>query len=164
MKILDVVRFNQGVAYVVDEKPEKLYQRLQLEGNQYIYGTDASGVLFRCFQYDRPSERWKAFGGWKFDLKMQDGSVEHCDGQWWDAGSGAIAKHLGIELVPVTIQILGRLRECFVFTAEYVDKAKLDVLTEAFNAEHPNYTVWGYRDYEQQVKRDAPERAGKDLP
>ena len=83
--------------------------------------------------------------------------MEHCHGQWWDAGSSQIAKHLGIEFVGVTIQTLDRLKDCYVFTANLADKAKFAPLVDAFNAEHPDYEMWGYWEYEEHLKREDAE-------
>ena len=68
MKILDIVRFNQGVACVVDEMPEKVHEKID---STLMYGMDETGTLYRCYEYDSPSGRFKAFGGAKFDLKMR---------------------------------------------------------------------------------------------
>lgn len=151
MKIIDIVRFNHGVAYVVDERPEKVHEKI---GVTLMYGVDETGTLYRCYEYDSPSERFKAFGGAKFDLKMRHGDATHCYGQWWDGGASKIAAHLGIELVRVTIQTIDRLKDCYVFTADLADKAKFDPLVDAFNAEHPGYTIWDYWEYKKHLNGD----------
>ena len=152
MKILALVKFNQGVAYVVDEIPERLHEKVDIGWQRLMYGTDADGVLYRCYQYDSPSDRFKAFGGWEFDLKMRDGGVTHCNGQWWDAGASVIAKHLGIELDSITIQEIGALKQCYVFTGMHADAAKFGALVNAYKAENPEHKVYGYYEFEKVLK------------
>lgn len=146
MKIIASVKFNDGKAYIVDNLQEMKYHRI---GNNIIYGTD--GIRYICYKLGSYGERWKAFGGSKFTLKIHDtGEIVECFGQWWDGGYGTLSKHLGIELVNFTYKTAENLKKCYVFTGAYVDKNKLKELLE----EKGELFYYDYREYEKVLKYD----------
>lgn len=52
------------------------------EGDDAIIGR--IGGVFYDFLAKR-NERREAFGGRKFDIVLNNGEIEKCEGQWWDA-------------------------------------------------------------------------------
>ena len=115
-KIMAKVKFNDGIAIVLDKLPELTYRRI---GTNVIYGTD--GTFYKCYAYERSSPNWKAFAGRKFNLPMKDGNVTECYGQYWDAGQGELSEKLGITIEPVTMGTIPELIECYVFSGSNIE-------------------------------------------
>lgn len=144
-KILAKVKFNDGIAIVIDKYPELVYQRI---GSGVIYGTD--GVFYSCYRHEIPHGRFKAFAGREFTLTMQDGEKVLCNGQWWDAGRDIVEEHLNIKLCSATIETAERLKKCYVFTGISADSNKMDALL----SDYANLPVYPYYDYEKILKYD----------
>lgn len=147
MKIIDIVKFNDHIGLVVDEIPQIVYE----EYGKFLIGSDDKGVLFNCLVYERPIGVFKAFGGREFDLPMKDGSVTHCYGQYWHDTFNNASKVLGFKLASITIQTLDDLKKCYVFVGY---QAKYETYYKAvsdFLNNHPNYKIWGYREYEKHI-------------
>lgn len=107
MKLIASVKFNNHKAYVVENIGDFKYYRL---GSEIIYGTD--GIRYICYKYDKPSENFKAFGGRKFTLKIEDtGEIVECDGQWWDGGYSILTKELNLELTFFVYNTLDNLKK-----------------------------------------------------
>ena len=140
MKILDIVKFNDGVAFVVDKMPDLAYEKMvapvsacegeyekfTFAGREFLIGSDESGVFYDVLYHRVEPGGRKAFGGHEFSLPMKDGGTFKTDGWWWDGGSSVAAKMLGIEMGGVTIQDRPSLEKCFVFTAQYIDVKMFD--------------------------------------
>lgn len=124
MKIIASVKFNSRKAYVVDSEAEYKYYRL---GSDIIYGTD--GFRYICYKYLRPTATSKAFGGRKFNLKIEDtGEIIECYGQWWDDGYRELSKALGLCLVSFTHNTIDSLKNCYVFYSSVVSNTALKQL------------------------------------
>ena len=119
MQILDIVKFNNSIALVVDDIPTLTYEKR----GKYLIGSDNNGILFDCLYYMRDS-MFKAFAGREFDLQMKDGSIIRCDGQYWSGKTKECGEELGIELCDVTLQSKQKLQDCYVFTRFSVNKEK----------------------------------------
>lgn len=147
MKILDIVKFNDRIAIVVDTVPELTYEKEWI----YLIGSDESKLLFDCLYYE--SDRYaKAFAGREFDLPMKDGSITHCNGQYWSGRVEECAERLGIKLGDVTIQSLDELKRCYVFSGMQVNwRVYCDMLSEFFR-NNPTYEIWGYMEYEMHIR------------
>ncbi|MFX3616251.1 MAG: hypothetical protein ACE3JK_01805 [Sporolactobacillus sp.] len=142
--VVVLVKFNADKALVLKDKLDFVYEKF---GNILI-GTDASGLFHRVLIYGRPSEDWKAFGGWEFDLNMKDGSITHCDGQWWDGGRSKARQILKKELVDVTLDSIAGLKRCYVFSGgTCIDEKDLALLISDYHGK-----VYEYREYEQLLK------------
>lgn len=122
-EIIDVILMkgpysdNHHAYIVLDRKPDFRYERI---GNDLFAQDDG---FFNCYGYERPDERWKAFGGAKFDIPMKDGSVIQAYGQWWDVSP---RKHAGVDIVSCGVATLESLSQCYVFQAGHVSRNKLD--------------------------------------
>lgn len=136
MKIIAVVEFNKGEAFVLNRAPKFLYER---QGNDLI-ATD--GPFTAVYRYELPCGRFKAFAGREFDIPMLDGSTIKASGQYWASG---LEGHL-----EVTWSIEERLRDCYVFFGGAM--AKPDELA-ALRSEY-NGCVYPYWDYEKVLKFD----------
>ncbi|WKL00871.1 hypothetical protein Q0F98_28665 [Paenibacillus amylolyticus] len=64
-----IVKFNQGIAFVLDNPVKYTYYK---HGN-LIIGLDDTCTFVRCYYYDRPTPGFEAFGGHKFDITLDDG-------------------------------------------------------------------------------------------
>lgn len=138
IKILAVVKFNQGRAYVFNRKPILKYER---EGRKLV-GRD--GPFLNTYAYGRPSKGWEAFGGRKFDIPMLDGSVTNAFGQWWSAVSnGAVSVNYGT---------IDELKRCYVYSSISCDSEHFKKLVEDYNSEKGFY--YNYRDYEKIIRFD----------
>lgn len=146
-EILAKVKFNDSIAVVLNQKPVLKYLRLN---SSIIYGTDEHGIFYNCYRYERPSENWKAFAGRKFDIKLEDGEVIHCHGQWWDGGYTSLANKLGIRLCNVTYDTIERLKRCYVFTGLHADMDKYWALVDQYK----HLPIREYWDYEKILKYD----------
>lgn len=140
-KILAVVKFNHGEAFVLDRKPDLKYMRR----GSTIVGSD--GVFLKCYYYDSPSPRWQAFGGREFDIKLVDGTVVKCYGQWWSGVTDIARDMAGDEIVHVTACNVDELRGCYVFVGYEGVKTEIEKLRAAYDG-----SVFGYWEYENILK------------
>jgi len=165
MKILDIVKFNSGVAFVVDKMSaltyEKMvtptsackdeYEKFVFAGREFLIGSDENGVFYDVL-YHRKESGPKAFGGREFSLPMKDGGTFKTDGWWWDGGLPVAARMLGIEMGGVTIQDRPSLEKCFVFTARYMDvKMFNERLYHPFVEEHGKVEPKDYYEFEREI-------------
>lgn len=121
-KILDAIRLNSyGIdAYylVLDEMPTFVFERT---GKHLFAEHDG---FSRCYAYETPGPNWQAFGGWKFDIPLKDGTVEHASGQWWDCSPlGMKARQPRTSVGIATVEML---EKCYVFTGGVIETEKLE--------------------------------------
>lgn len=177
MKILDIVKFNSGVAFVVDEMPsltyEKMvapvsacegeYEKFAFAGREFLIGSDESGVFYDVLYHRVEPGGRKAFAGHEFSLPMKNGEAFKTDGWWWDGGSPVAARMLGIEMGGVTIQDRPSLEKCFVFNGRYVDvKAFHERLYHPFVEKHGEIEPKDYWEFEREMK-SAKGRKGEEV-
>lgn len=150
-KIIKVVKFNDHEALVLNKAPEFVFERF----DNTLVGRD--GMFIRLYKYERPTERWKAFGGTEFDLKMRDGSIEHCYGQWWDGITDRAFKELGIEsrneICSPTYGTVTALEKCYVFTSGYALQRDYDQFRATYKER-----VLEYWEYESELKGKSTSR------
>lgn len=166
MKILDIVKFNSGVAFVVDKMPvltyEKMtapvsackgeYEKFMFAWREFLIGSDESGVFYDVL-YHRKESGPKAFGGHVFSHPLKDGGTFTTDGWWWDGGSTVAARMLGIEMGRVTIQDRTSLEKCFVFNAQYMDVKMFDErLYRPFLEERGKIEPRDYHEFERELR------------
>ena len=148
MKIIAVVKFNEGEALVFDEMPDPIYTKY---GNDTIIGK--SGSFYTCYGYNEPSRWSKAFGGREFNIKLSDGTIEHCSGQWWDLVTGVAKKELHIDgderiLVRVTANDIKSLSNCYVYYGLYAIGSEVSEMRKQYNGR-----VYEYYEFENEVIR-----------
>jgi len=143
IKIEAIVQFNDSEAFVLNRKPEFLYEKFGI----YLFGTD--GPFVNVYKYGQDNFA-KAFGGRKFSIPMKNGSTVMANGQYWDAGAHVIAKELGVTLINAIYQTKESLIDCYVFTGASLDKNWLET-------ERPKYTgvIYPYWEYEKIIKYDS---------
>ncbi|OBZ13303.1 hypothetical protein [Bacillus sp. FJAT-26390] len=134
-----IVKFNDGVAYVLDNPVEFTYYR---EGN-IIIGLDSTCTFVNCYVYDRPSPGFQAFGGRRFDIKLDNGDVIECHGQWWNGGYSKAAELLGEKLVSVTYKDVDSLKSCYVFNGACAIKSRVEDMNNNYDG-----VIHGYWEYE----------------
>jgi hypothetical protein len=76
MKLLYLVESGKSKFLVFDEMPDKISTKY---GDDTIIGR--IGGVFYDFLAKR-NERREAFGGRKFDIVLDNGEIEKCEGQW----------------------------------------------------------------------------------
>lgn len=76
MKLLYLVESGESKFLVFDEMPDKISTKY---GDDTIIGR--IGGVFYDFLAKR-NERREAFGGRKFDIVLDNGEIEKCEGQW----------------------------------------------------------------------------------
>lgn len=88
MKLLYLVESGESKFLVFDEMPDKISTKY---GDDTIIGR--IGGIFYDFLAKR-NERREAFGGRKFDIVLDNGEIEKCEGQWWDAATDRAREEL----------------------------------------------------------------------
>lgn len=89
MKLLYLVESGESKFLVFDEMSDKISTKY---GDDTIIGR--IGGIFYDFLAKR-NERREAFGGRKFDVVLDNGEVEKCEGQWWDAPGRRVSARSG---------------------------------------------------------------------
>ena len=144
MKVVAIVRFNDGEGFVLDEKPILKYTKY---GIDTIIGIDDSKTFISCYGYEYQTENWKAFAGRKFDIELTDGTVEHCTGQWWDKVTDRAKAELK-NIMPKndifwyhqTAKDIESLKDCYVFAGYSASKINFQKL----RSECEDQKVYGY--------------------
>jgi hypothetical protein len=145
MRMIAKVRFNQRYAWVIDD-PINL-QYTFYENKKFLIGLDETCTFYNVLYYERPTGNMRAFGGRSLDLPMADGSVTHCDGQYWSGKEGTASKILGVSFGYETVQSIEQLRECYVFSGYAVNYERF--LTLCIDYDGP---VFDYYEYEAIIK------------
>lgn len=143
MKVISRVKFNDGFAFVLSDMPKLTYTKYKT----CIIGTD--GTFYQCYSYERPTGRWKAFAGRKFDIILSDGTVEKCYGQWWSLVNKEAAEIIGNSLISVTANSIASLKECYVYYGYMAHPEKFKNLVGGYNG-----ITWGYHDYDALINRN----------
>ncbi len=150
IKILAVIQFNKGEAYVLNRHPEYVYQR----DGDILWACDTG--FYSVYKYDAPRRPinpnwsgWRAFAGRKFTLPMKDGTITECHGQYWDAGQGELSKKLNITLEHVTMETIPELQKCYVFCGSSIESEYRKKLRAEYTG-----CVYPYSEYEKIIKYD----------
>lgn len=145
IQILDIIlnysqySKNPQVMIVVDRNPEYVYTKT---GKQLI--ANDSGFYSKMY-IDGPSPG-DAFGGSKFDIKLDTGELFHCNGQVWD---GTPWPHMMagkpiLETEPtssVGVATLESLAKCYVFCGSYASTA---MINDWLSKNEPSYDYYKY--------------------
>lgn len=148
IKIEALTKFNDGVAFVLNRKPNLIWR--SLNNKKILYGTD--GVFYNVLGYGACSGSSKAFGGSKFTVTLEDGEQIECYGQYWSGGHGVVEKELGIKLCSTPIGTIEGLKSCYVFSGMNADIEKINELREVYKSN--GGVVYPYYDYEKIIKYD----------
>ena len=143
IKIIAKVKFNNEYAYVLDRKVDFLYTKMD---DETIIGYYEG--MYRFYKKDTFCSRWNAFGGHKFQLKLTDGNIEECYGQWWDGMTNTARELLSdVKLDFFTFSSIDELKRCYVYTGCYCDKEWLDKLDKEYTGK-----IYEYYEYEKVLK------------
>lgn len=142
IKIIAVVKFNDGEAYVLNRKPVMLYNKI---GN-IMFAKD--GAFYDCLKY-RIDQYGEAFAGRKFEVPLVEGGFQICDGKWWDDGYRELENLESIKLTRVTVGTIEELQKCYVFTGLLADAHDISFMRSEYNG-----AVYPYWDYEKIIKFD----------
>lgn len=143
MELKALVKSNDDVSLVFDNiEPLKYYK---IDG--LIYGTNS--MLYECYYYDPPTERFKAFAGRKFNLKLESGEIIKCEGQWWDGGYNKLSEYLNVELRHTGANTINNLKRCYVYDAYNIDQEKKNDLVMNYKG-----SIYDYWEYGKLIKYD----------
>lgn len=126
MKLLYLVESGESKFLVFDEMPDKISTKY---GDDTIIGR--IGGIFYDFLAKR-NERREAFGGRKFDIVLDNGEIEKCEGQWWDAATDRAREELEKEGNPLSKMVLigvssvDRLLDCYVYYGLWASESKIE--------------------------------------
>ena len=142
-KVVAKVRSGDRYLYVLDRKPEFLYTKID---DETIIG-ECDGML-QFFKRDSYGKNWKAFGGAKFELKLTDGTVEKCYGQWWDGMSKA-AKELfnPDDIRHFSYSTIEELNKFYVYNGCCAIRRWVEELDDSYKG-----TVYDYWEFEKLLK------------
>lgn len=140
-KIIAIVKFNQGEAYVFENDIKLEYTK---HGNSTIIGTDGTFYVGYHKHHDRYAQ---AFAGRKFELKLTDGTVEKCDGQWWSGFDDKAKEVIGGDPIHVVANCLDSLKRCYVFTGYDASEESLKTLRDDYTGK-----VYEYYEYDKIIK------------
>jgi len=150
-KILAKVKFNSGIAVVLNKRPLLKFYRTNHrniqscgEKGNLIYGTD--GLFYDCYFYKRPGRNAMAFGGRKFTINLENGESVDCHGQWWDGAHEEICELLKIELTLVTFRAIEDLKKCYVFAGCTAEVSGWNKLLNSVDM-----PIHEYREYEKKL-------------
>lgn len=142
-KVVAKVRSGDRYLYVLDRKPEFLYTKID---DETIIG-ECDGML-QFFKRDSYGKNWKAFGGAKFELKLTDGTVEKCYGQWWDGMSKAAKDLFNPEdIVHFSYSTIEELNKFYVYSGSCAIRRWVEKLDDSYKG-----TVYDYWEFEKLLK------------
>lgn len=163
MKVIAIVDCGNWYGLVVDEKPEEVST---MYGNDTIISV--TGNMFYDFlYYERPHPKYKAFAGRKFEIKLDDGRIIKCDGQWWDgiskrAEQVMIEKGISVfeDFTLVGMATIKELVNCYVFSGfKMLDRD----LKEILRSDIPVYNNKEYREIIYKLKEEEEEEYKRNL-
>lgn len=146
MKILAVVKFNHGEAIVLDEMPEMIYTK-----HDQITIVGKAGPFHVTYGKNHEAGL-KAFAGRKFELPLNDGTIEYCSGQWWDAmtakAKSVLLQNDADEIVSVTANTADSLKKCYVYYGYKSVRSEYEKLRSEYTG-----PVYEYHEYEKILKK-----------
>ena len=146
MNLLYVVESGDYKYLVFDEMPDKISTKY---GDDTIIGR--IGGIFYDFLAKR-NERREAFGGRKFDIVLDNGEVEKCEGQWWDAVTDRAREELEIEgnpfskMVLIGVSSVDRLLDCYVYCGLWASESKIEEMIAGYKGR-----IYEYYEFKEEV-------------
>lgn len=148
MKILEIVRMNDGFGFVVDEAAPLVYHEEFVFDQAFkrtehmLIGESADGRMNFLVHHNYGS--MKAFAGRELTIQMEDGNQRTIKDVWWSEGSSAWAAEHGVELRGFSYGTLDGMIDRCVFVASIMRAERLQELINEFYEMHPNYSPWDY--------------------
>lgn len=146
MKLLYLVESGKSKFLVFDEMPDKISTKY---GDDTIIGR--IGGVFYDFLAKR-NERREAFGGRKFDIVLDNGEIEKCEGQWWDAVTDRAREELEKEGNPLSKMVLigvssvDRLLDCYVYYGLWASESKIEEMIADYKGR-----IYEYYEFKEEV-------------
>ena len=109
------------------------------------------GGIFYDFLAKR-NERREAFGGRKFDIVLDNGEIEKCEGQWWDAATDRAREELEKEGNPLSKMVLigvssvDRLLDCYVYYGLWASESKIEEMIADYKGR-----IYEYYEFKEEV-------------
>lgn len=146
MKLLYLVESGESKFLVFDEMPDKISTKY---GDDTIIGR--IGGIFYDFLAKR-NERREAFGGRKFDIVLDNGEIEKCEGQWWDAVTDRAREELEKEGNPfskmmlIGVSSVDRLSDCYVYYGLWASESKIEEMIADYKGH-----IYEYYEFKEEV-------------
>lgn len=146
MKLLYLVDSGKSKFLVFDEMPDKISTKY---GDDTIIGR--IGGIFYDFLAKRNGRR-EAFGGRKFDIVLDNGKVEKCEGQWWDAVTDRAKEELEKEGNPfskmmlIGVSSVDRLSDCYVYYGLWASESKIEEMIADYKGR-----IYEYYEFKEDV-------------
>ena len=146
MNLLYVVESGDYKYLVFDEMPDKISTKY---GDDTIIGR--IGGIFYDFLAKR-NERREAFGGRKFDIVLDNGEIEKCEGQWWDAVTDRAREELEKEgnpfskMVLIGVSSVDRLLDCYVYYGLWASESKIEEMIADYKGR-----IYEYYEFKEEV-------------
>ena len=119
------------------------------------YGDDTIigriGGIFYDFLAKR-NERREAFGGRKFDIVLDNGEIEKCEGQWWDAVTERAREELEKEGNPfskmmlIGVSSVDRLSDCYVYYGLWASESKIEEMIADYKGR-----IYEYYEFKEEI-------------
>lgn len=148
MKILEIVKVNNGFGFVVDEAAPLIYHEEFVFDQAFkrtehmLVGESADGRMDFLVHHNYGS--MKAFAGRELHIQMEDGTQRTIKDVWWSEGSSAWSAEHDVELRGFSYGALDGMIDCCVFYASIMRAERLQELINEFYETHPNYSPWSY--------------------
>lgn len=103
------------------------------------------------YRYNK-NERREAFGGRKFDVVLDNGEVEKCEGQWWDAVTDRAREELEKEGNPfskmmlIGVSSVDRLLDCYVYCGLWASESKIKEMIAEYKGR-----IYEYYEFKEEV-------------
>jgi hypothetical protein len=146
MKLLYLVESGESKFLVFDEMSDKISTKY---GDDTIIGR--IGGIFYDFLAKRNEGRG-AFGGRKFDVVLDNGEVEKCEGQWWDAVTDRAREELEKEGNPfskmmlIGVSSVDRLLDCYVYCGLWASESKIKEMIAEYKGR-----IYEYYEFKEEV-------------
>lgn len=148
MQILEIVKMNDGYAFVVDEAAPIIYHEEDVYDDTFkrhermLVGESADGLMDFLTYHNYGS--MKAFAGRELTIQMEDGTQRTIKDVWWSEGSIAWSAAHMVELRGFAYAPMSDIVEHCVFYAGIMQEERLQELINEFYETHPNYSPWDY--------------------
>ena len=148
MKIMEIVKVNNGFGFVVDEAAPLVYHEEFVFDQAFkrtehmLIGESADGRM--DFLVHENYGSMKAFAGRELTIQMEDGTQRKIKDVWWSAGASAWAAEHDVELRDFSYGTLDGMIDCCVFFASIMRAERLQELINEFYETHPDYSPWDH--------------------
>ena len=126
MKIVALVRFNSGLALVLDQPVELKYRLEKIDGNRYLVGEHGPFRSFLGYRRSR-GRNDRAFAGRTLELTAHNGVTIRVKDHWWSCGDPTN------QTTSVTFGTIPELQKCYVFSGARCEPEALQAMLDEYN-------------------------------